>query len=311
MSFLHLSGPLCHYPLAPLSDLLPLADDLWGSFARLFVVLSPSWTPGFACFGLCFPCPLFVFGLFLGSSLAVAPLCVSFCLCFCLRFCGCLLLGLCVPPLVFRGFLVCCFWCAVGWLPSPAGCCLPSPLRLFPCDVLVQLLCWSLPLGIWLLHATARLPCSFALGVVVLCFLASSCFMAAKAFGPVWGFVLPSTPWCRCCCCALCPALRYSSLDDPGPPLDAAKLHTRHSLLHVWHTLLLSSSAFPAPSLPPSCLVVCVFVVVWCFSFPLCSSLYLHLGERSLELSSLRGCFPVCLVSCLMLNFWQGKSFAY
>ena len=70
--------------------------------------------------------------------------------------------------------------------------------------VFLQLLCWSLPLGIWLLHATARLPCPNAWGVVVLCFLASSCFMAAKAFGPVWGIVFPSTPWCMCFCCALC-----------------------------------------------------------------------------------------------------------
>ena len=142
-----------------------------------------------------------------------------------------------------------------GWLPPPLAV-LSPPLRLFPCDVLVQSLCWSLPLFIWLLHATARLPCSFAWGVVVLCFLASSCFMAAKAFGPVWGFVLPSTPWCWCCCCALCSCAEVFILDDPGPPLDAAKPHTRHSLQQVWHTLLLSSSAFPAPSLPPSCLVV-------------------------------------------------------
>ena len=43
---------------------------------------------------------------------------------------------------------------------------------LFPCGVLVQFLCWSLPLGIWLLHATARLPCPNAWGVVVLpCFI--------------------------------------------------------------------------------------------------------------------------------------------
>ena len=116
-----------------------------------------------------------------------------------------------------------------------------------------------------------------------------------------------------CVVVVLCtPALRYSSLDDPGLPLDTAKLHTRHSLQHVWHTLLLSSSAFPAPSLPPPpCLVVCVFVGVWCFSFPLCNFLYLHLGERSLELSSLRGCFLVRLLRWLMLNVWQGKSCAY
>ena len=61
--------------------------------------------------------------------------------------------------------------------------------------------------------------------------------MAAKAFGPVWGLVLPSTP---CVVVVLCTAaLRYSSL-DPGLPLDTAKSHTRHSLQHVWHTLLLS-----------------------------------------------------------------------
>ena len=139
---------------------------------------------------------------------------VSFLVCgfFCLRFCGCLLFGLCVLPLVLWGcfpplfvwFVCCWFCCVVRWLPPPAGCCLPPPHRLFPCGVLVQFLCWSLPLGIWLLHATARLPCLNVWGVVVLCFLASFCFMAAKAFGPVWGFVLPSTPWCICCCGALC-----------------------------------------------------------------------------------------------------------
>ena len=92
------------------------------------------------------------------------------------------------------------------------------------------------------------------------------------------------------------PALRYSSLDDPGLPLDTAKLHTRHSLQHVWHTLLLSSSAFPAPSLPPSCLIVCV-CVRWClvFSF-LCAISSTFTQARSLELSSLRGCFLVRLL---------------
>ena len=158
------------------------------SFARLFVVLSPSGTSVFACFWPCFPCPLFVFGLLLDSSLAVAPLCCVFLLVFlpailrlsslwhlCAAFC---VVGL--PPL-FAVFVV--LWAA----PLPRWLLSPSPLRLFPCGVLVQLLCWSLPLGIWLLHVTARLPCPNAWGVVVLCFLASSCFMAAKAFGPVWG----------------------------------------------------------------------------------------------------------------------------
>ena len=113
---------------------------------------------------------------------------VFFCWCFCLRFCGCLLFGICVPPFVLWGFPPLFAVFVVLWAaPLPRWLLSPSPLRLFPCGVLVQLLCWSLPLGIWLLHVTARLPCPNAWGVVVLCFLASSCFMAAKAFGPVWG----------------------------------------------------------------------------------------------------------------------------
>ena len=79
-----------------------------------------SWTPVFACFGPCFPCPLFVFGLLRFVPLLLWLLCVVFfCWCFCLRFCGCLLFGLCVPPLVLWGFLVCCFCCAVGGSPPP------------------------------------------------------------------------------------------------------------------------------------------------------------------------------------------------
>ena len=182
------------------------------SFACLFVVLSPSGTPVLVVFGraflaLClfvvfslFPfllwllCVVFGLWVFLPAFLRLSslwPLCAASCV-----------VGL-LPPL-FVWFVCCWFCCVVRWLPPPAGCCLPPPHRLFPCGVLVQFLCWSLPLGIWLLHATARLPCLNAWGVVVLCFLASFCFMAAKAFGPVWGFVLPSTPWCICCCGALC-----------------------------------------------------------------------------------------------------------
>mgnify|MGYP000167502494 CR=1 FL=1 len=127
----------------------------------------------------------------------------------------------CDFAVVFSLAFVCRLWCCgaslfavfvVLWAaPLPRWLLSPSPLRLFPCGVLVQLLCWSLPLGIWLLHVTARLPCPNAWGVVVLCFLASSCFMAAKAFGPVWGFVLPSTHG-ACVVVVLCtPALRYSS----------------------------------------------------------------------------------------------------
>ena len=114
VSSLHLFGPCATCPLAPLSDLLPLAVTLWG------LLLAFSWScPSRTCFcflGRAFLALCLFFGLF-GSSLAVAPLC--------------------------RFFLF----------------------------VFLQLLCWSLPLGIWLLHATARLPC-LMLGVLW-CFVSS------------------------------------------------------------------------------------------------------------------------------------------
>ena len=180
------------------------------SFACLFVVLSPSGTPVLVVFGRAF-LALFVCCLLLVSLFAVASLCrfwsVGFSACvfavvFSLAFVCCLLCcGAASPPFCLVCLLLVLLCCAVA---PPRWLLPPSPHRLFPCGVLVQFLCWSLPLGIWLLHATARLPCLNAWGVVVLCFLASFCFMAAKAFGPVWGFVLPSTPWCICCCGALC-----------------------------------------------------------------------------------------------------------
>ena len=115
--------------LEPLSDLLPLAVALWGSFARLFVVLSPSWTPFFGLFWAVLSLPSVWFLVFSLVPLLLWLLCVvSFCLCFGLLFCGCLLFGLCVPPLVLRGFLVCCFCCAVSGSPPPlAVVSLPPP----------------------------------------------------------------------------------------------------------------------------------------------------------------------------------------
>ena len=141
--------------------------------------------------------------------------------------------------------------------------------------------------------------------------LASSCLMAAKAFGPVWGLCYPLHHG-ACVVVVLCtPAQRYSSDDDPGPPLDTTKLHFRSSWQHVWHTPLLSSSAFPAPSLCAPCFVVAGFFGFLMFSLPSCSLPCLHLGVRSLELRLLRECFLVCLCSWLMLLVWQGKSSAY
>ena len=166
---------------------------------------------------VCFVCYLLLVSLF-----AVAPLyrfwSVGFSTCvfavvFSLAFVCCLLR--CGATSLFVWFVCCWFCCVVRWL-SPAGCCLPPP-SVVPCSVLVQFLCWSLPLGIWLLHATARLPCLNAWGVVVLCFLASFCFMAAKTFGPVWGLCYPSTHGAFVVVELCAPVLRYSSSDDPGP----------------------------------------------------------------------------------------------
>ena len=88
-------------------------------------------------------------------------------------------------------------------------------------------------------------------------------------------------------------------------------LHFRHFWQHVWHTPLLSSSAFPAPSLCAPCFVVAGFFGFLMFSLPSCSLPCLHLGVRSLELRLLRECFLVCLRSCLCLFVWQGKSSAH
>ena len=135
--------------------------------------------------------------------------------------------------------LVCLSWCggaplrlSFSWLLlAPLPCLLlpPSPLWLVPCGVLAQCLCWSLPLGIWLL---LRRPGCLALMLGVWwcsVVLTSSCLMAAKAFGPVWGLYYP-LHHVACVVAVLCtPTQRYSSADDPGPPLDTAKLHCCHS----------------------------------------------------------------------------------
>ena len=86
--------------------------------------------------------------------------------------------------------------------------------------VLAQFLCWSLPLGIWLL---LRRPGCLALMLGVWwcsVVLTSSCLMAAKAFGPVWGLYYP-LHHVACVVAVLCtPTQRYSSADDPGPTRD-------------------------------------------------------------------------------------------
>ena len=142
--------------------------------------------------------------VFSSVPLVLWLLCVVFC------FVG---VSACVFAVVFSLAFVCHLRCGGAslflffaglWVaPLPRLLLFPSPLRLVPCGVLAQFLCWSLPLGIWLLHVTARLPCLNAWGVVVLCFPRFILLHGSKGLWPCVGFVLPSTPWCMCCCGAL------------------------------------------------------------------------------------------------------------
>ena len=162
----------------------------------LFVSRPRTGTPWW----LCSPCSWVVsWSAFAGVRLCVCVFAIGLSLLVCLPLlCTCRLCVSCFPPPLLFGSLL----CGCGWFgrlpPSPLGC-----FRVAPWSSNFYLFYWSLPLGIWLLLATAWLPCLPAWSVVVLCFLASCCFMAAKAFGPVWGKYQPSTPWSICCCGAL------------------------------------------------------------------------------------------------------------
>ena len=217
--------------------------------------------------------------------------------------------------------LVCLSWCggaplrlSFSWLLlAPLPCLLlpPSPLWLVPCGVLAQCLCWSLPLGIWLL---LRRPGCLALMLGVWwcsVVLSSSCLMAAKAFGPVWGLYYPLHHVAGAVAVLCTPMLRYSSADDPGPPLDTAKLHCCHFWHTVWPTPLLSSSAFPAPSLP---LLVCLWL---CSLFSLCLPSLLSISPALTEAfevwssdccESLLGLFVYVVSGCCISG--KGKSSA-
>ena len=184
--------------------------------------------------------PILVFWVFSCSVVSVGSS-----LCF---FCGCLLLLGCVPllarvssvaslfsPLHWSSRL-CCLWCVwLSPLPSVVPGWRPGPIKL--------LLYWSLPLGIWLLLATAWL--SYLLLGVLWC-SASSLHVAPRQQRPlalcgVTG--LPSTPWGICCCGLCAPSLRIHLHDDPGSSLNTVKLCTRYS---CWVCDIL----FSCPGLP-------------------------------------------------------------
>ena len=58
--------------------------------------------------------------------------------------------------------------------------------------------------------------------------------MAAKAFGPVWGLCYPLHHGACVVVVPCTPAQRCSSDDDPGPPLDTAKLHFLWKFDTLW-----------------------------------------------------------------------------
>ena len=240
---------------------------LW--FGRLFAC---SWC------GPCFPCRWFVLGFVSLFLSCLAPVCGVVC-CVCAFACvsvGVFSFGPCVPLLVWWGsFAFVLFLAAVGSPPLSLVASLPPVVGPLWCPgpVFVR----SLPLGIWLL--LLRPGClALMLGVwwcsVV---LSSSCLMAAKAFGPVWGLFYPLHHVAGVVAVLCTPTLRYSSADDPGPPLDTAKLHCCHFWQKVWPTPLLSSSAFRRPLF---LLLVCLWL---CSLFCLCLSSLLSISPALTE----------------------------
>ena len=146
------------------------------------------------------------------------------------------------------------------------------------------------PSGYLVAFVTARLPYLNAWVWWCSVVLNSSCLMAAKAFGPVWGLYYPLYH-VACVVAVLCtPTQRYSSADDPGPhwtPLSytVAILGNKCGILRS------------CPLLPSRRPLFLLLVWLW-----LCSLVFgafllfiqspcLHLGVRSLELRCLREFF--------------------
>ena len=162
---------------------------LW--FGRLFAC---SW------FGPCFPCRRFVLGVVSLFFSCLAPVCGAFC-CVCAFACvsaGVLSFGPCVPLLVWWGsFAFVLFLAVVGSPPLSLVASLPPVVGPLWCPGPVFVL--VPPSGYLVAFATARLPCLNAWGVVVLCRPLFILSHGSKGLWPCVGFVLPSTPCCRCC----------------------------------------------------------------------------------------------------------------
>ena len=210
------------------------------SFACLSVVLSPSGTPVLVVFGraflaLClfvvfslFPfllwllCVVFGLWVFLPAFLRLSslwPLCAASCV-----------VGL--PPF-FVWFVCCWFCCVVRWLPPPLVVASLPPIG---CSPAASWSSFCAGPSLWVSGCFMRRPGCLALMPGVWWCFASSLHFASWQLRPlalcgVLCYPLHHGAFVVVELCA--PALRYSSSDDPGPPLDTAKLHTRHSLLHV------------------------------------------------------------------------------
>ena len=275
---------------------------LW--FGRLFAC---SW------FGPCFPCRRFVLGFVSLFLSCLAPVCGVFC-CVCAVACvsaGVFSFGPCVPLLVWWGsFAFVLFLAVVGSPPLSLVASLPPPVvgPLWcpgPVFVLVP------PSGYLVAFATAWLPCLNAWGVVVLCRPLFILSHGSKGLWPCVGFFYPLHHVAGVVAVLCTPTLRYSSADDPGPPLDTAKLHCCHFWQKVWPTPLLSSSAVPAPSLSAPGVFVAVFFGFLCLPSLLSTSPAL---TEALEVwssdccASLLGLFVYVVSGCCISG--KGKSSA-
>ena len=122
----------------------------------------------------------------------------------------CFVCGLSCRLLVFR-------FC--GAVALPPHLFLPPPSRLFLCGVLVQSCAGP---SLWVSGCFMRRPgCLALMPGVWLCSASSlhSVSWQQRPFGPVWGFVYPLHHGAFVVVVHCAPALRYSSSDDPGPPI--------------------------------------------------------------------------------------------
>ena len=209
-------------PWAPCSDLPRLLLCSGGLFAAFFGS-SSSWSPSFvvwsfvcvfmvwAVLSLPLVCPCFV-SLFPRAWLLFVVLFVVFVLL--PAFLWCLFLWpLCASLSVVGSFAFVLSWLLLALLP--VSCCLPPPV-VGPCGVLALCLCWSLPL-VSGCFCDGPVPCLNAWVWWCSVVLSSSCLMAAKAFGPVWGLFYPLHHVAGVVAVLCTPTLRYSSADDPSP----------------------------------------------------------------------------------------------